>query len=109
MNNAAASDMTVPNTILAKLGAGRFLAMTGATSLAGDANSLTFKLPARFAKNGINCVKIALDADDTYTMTFYKLGRAPSFSVAIIKETAGVYCDQLREIFTSATGLHTSL
>lgn len=106
MNTAT---LSVANTILSQLGAGRFLAMTGAKNLCGDATSLSFKLPARFAAKGINAVRITLDPSDTYTITFYKQARAPSFAVSVVAEHSDVYCDQLREIFTRETGLETSL
>lgn len=111
MNTATTSttDMTVSTTILAQLGGGRFVMMTGAKSLCGDANSLQFRLPARFAKDGINSVRVVLDADDTYTVSFHKIGRAPRFEVTLVSELSGVYADMLRDIFTKATGLETSL
>lgn len=101
--------MSVPRIILQQLGGNKFVAMTGARNLTGDGSSLIFKLPARFAKDGINCVKVTLDPSDTYTMTFYKQGRAPSFKVTVVAEIQGVYCDQLTEIFEAKTGLYTSL
>lgn len=102
-------DMSVAQIILSQLGGNKFVKMTGAKNLTSDGNSLIFKLPSRFALEGINCVKITLDPSDTYTMVFYRQGRAPSFKVNVVAEISGVYCDQLCEIFEAKTGLATSL
>ncbi len=70
-------DLTVANTILAQLGGGgRLTAMIGATNFLGSANSLQFRFAAP-ATNGANSVRIVLDASDTYTVEFYKIGHAP--------------------------------
>ncbi len=104
------TDLTVANTILEQLGGNRFLAMTGARNLAGDATSLSFRLPGNgFAKNGINYVKVTLEPSDTYTVVFKKIGRAPGFKVTEFDKVEDVYCDNLREVFERATGLATSL
>lgn len=111
------TDMTVANTILAQLGGNKFRAMTGAKSFAGDKDSLTFKLPARFAKDGITAVKIKLEPTDTYTVTFYKqrpwtksnIAKGIAAAVVVVKEFDNVYCDTLCTVFESATGLATSL
>ena len=108
MNTTTQTDMTVANTILAQLGGNRFMVMTGSKQPMGDASSLTIKI-GRGAKDGINCLKVTLDASDTYTMTFYKLGRAPSFKVETVKELDGIYGDSLQDIFTSVTGMYTHL
>jgi hypothetical protein len=99
----------IVNTILSQLGGNRFVVMTGAKNLTSDKNCLIFKLPSRFAKDGINAVRITLDPSDTYTMTFYKQGRAPSFKVTVVAEHSDVYAEDLRRIFTDVTGLETSL
>lgn len=96
------------DTILAQLGGHKFIVMTGAKHLMGEKDSLTFKLP-RGAKDGINCVKIKLEGNDTYTVTFYKQGRAPSFNISVVHERYGIYDASLRPLFTSLTGLETSL
>ena len=99
--------MTVAETILQQLGGHRFRAMTGAHSFTSDRDTLVFKIPR--AKSGIKAVRITLDPSDTYTVTFFKQARAPSFKVTVVKEIDGVYADQLRDVFTEATGLYTSL
>jgi hypothetical protein len=101
--------MTVATTILEQLGGNRFRAMTGARDFVGDADSLAFKLPSRFAKDGINVVKIKLDPSDTYTVTFSKLGRAPKRSLTVVAELSDIYADSLQSVFKSHTGLDTHL
>lgn len=94
------------NTILAQLGGNRFTVMTGARSYVGSADTLSFKLPNRFANDGINGVRITLDASDTYTVDFYKIR---GIKMTTVKSVSGVYADQLRALFTRVTGLDTSL
>lgn len=98
------TDMTVANTILAQLGGNKFIAMTGAKQFVGDTYSLTFRLPARFATNKANIVKIELNGDDTYTMTFMKLYK---LNIKTISTHPGLYCDMLQAEFTKQTGLDT--
>lgn len=101
------TDMTVANTILAQLGGPKFRAMTGAKHFVGDKDTLSFQLPARFAKDGINAVRVKLDASDTYTVTFLKIGR--NYKHTTVREVEGVYADSLQNVFENTTGLHTSL
>lgn len=94
----------IAETILAQLGGNRFLAMTGAHTLTHDANSLRFKLP-RGASNGANYVVIALDPTDTYSMTFYRYRKLELTKLS----AASVYAEDLRRVFTDATGLDCTL
>lgn len=100
------SDMTVAKTILAQLGGQRFLTMTGAKFLLAHATALSFHLPSNFAKNGINRVRIDLTAQDLYDVTF---SRARGIKVFYQSKVDGLYCDQLQEAFTEATGLEVAL
>jgi hypothetical protein len=102
------ADLTVANTILEQLGGRRFVVMTGARDLVGDTRKLMFKIPR--AKDGINHITIALEPSDTYTVTFqkYTFGRA-GLKVKTISTHEDIYCDMLRDVFTRATGLYTSL
>lgn len=47
-------------------------------------------------------VSIKLEADDTYTVSLVRVGRP---GVKTVKETTGVYCDNLREVVERMTGL----
>ncbi|MEM8183787.1 hypothetical protein Q4R69_18865 [Morganella morganii subsp. sibonii] len=96
----------IATTILSQMGGNRFIAMTGAKYLCSITNGLQFKLPARFAANGINCIQVVLDPSDTYTMKFLKIR---GMDCKIISEIQGLFFDQLQEVFTEKTGLNTSL
>jgi hypothetical protein len=100
------SDMTVANTILSQLGGQQFLAMTGAKFLLARESALSFHLPSNFATNGINRERIDLTAADLYDVTFM---RARGLKVFYERKIEGLHCDQLRSIFTEATGLEVSL
>ena len=97
----------VANEILAQLGGRRFTAMTGAKSLVGSDEYLQFDLPRGCANKATKC-RVTLDANDTYTVTFYKWN-ARKFDLTTISEQSGIYCDMLRSVFTEATGMLTSL
>lgn len=102
-------DLTVANTILAQLsGEGRLTAMIGAKDFFGDANSLKFRFTAP-ATNGANLVRVQLDASDTYTVEFYKIGGGPGFECSKINSISFVYDDQLVPVIESETGLRLSL
>jgi len=103
---SATTDMTVAKTILAQLGGGKFIAMTGAKNFIGDENSLSFCLRSGMAKNGSNRVKITLDPCDTYTVQFAKYR---ALKLTPISEHSDIYCDQLVELFERETGLYCSL
>ena len=90
--------------ILNQLGGYRFIAMTGAKNLISDNNSLHFKIMRNSKK--ITNVKIELNYTDTYDITFYRIWGS---SVKSEYQVCGIYNDQLREVFTSHTGLDTNL
>lgn len=92
----------VANTILAQLGGNRFLAMTGARNLVGGANALSFDLPHGFAKNKANKVRVTLTPVDEYRVEFFKLYR---LDLTTVGEVDGVQAEDLRQVFTTATGL----
>lgn len=96
----------VANIILQTLGGGRFIAMTGAKLFTQDANALNFRLPANFANHGINHVRVTLEPSDTYSVRF---GKVRGLNFKIVEERDDVYAEDLRRVFTSVTGLDTSL
>jgi len=98
--------MTIAQTIIQQLGGNKFLAMTGAKSLVDTGEGLQFKLPARLAKSGINCVTIKLNARDLYDITYYK---TRGLDLKVMGESSDIYADSLQASFTEATGLETSL
>lgn len=97
----------VANTILAQLGGRRFIAMTGTKNFVGSDTYLQFDLPRGCANKATKC-RVTLDANDTYTVTFYKWN-ARKLDMATVGEQTGIYCDMLRNVFTEATGMLTSL
>ena len=108
--------MKIADIILEQLGGNKFLAMTGANHLVSDGNTLRMNLPKNASK--ANRLRITLNADDTYTMNFFKFtaGRLNKKTFAWtedkkvdVKEIKGVYCDMLQDIFTSVTGMYTHL
>jgi len=95
----------IATTILEQLGGSKFLAMTGARQLVYDTRELAFKLPG-FAKDGINYVKVVLNADDTYSVIFMKYR---GLKVTNVKTVDMIYADMLRDVFKSVTGLDCTL
>jgi hypothetical protein len=102
-----ASDQEIAETILQQLGGRSFTAMTGARSYTSIEKGLMFQLPARFAKNGINKVRIYLTPRDTYMVEFWRIG--PKLKLSHISTHEDVYADSLRELFESQTGLYLTL
>jgi len=102
------ANMQVAETILAQLGGRRFIVMTGAKNFLGDERSLSFRLPGAGGRttDGINYVKVQLNAEDTYDLTFLRLR---GVNVKHVAERKSIYNDQLQEVFTRVTGLNTSL
>ena len=109
--------VAVAVNIYRQLGGDRFKVMTGASEFIGDNNTLEMKLPKN--RSGANRLYITLNADDTYTMCFYKYTPVKfdmeTFEIIreskreIIKTIDGVYADMLREIFEGVTGMYTML
>lgn len=100
------TDKTVAAEIMRQLGGGRFILMTGARHfVADDDYSLSFQMPR---SNGIQAVTIKLNGGDTYDMEFCKINKTPPYRHVIATEQ-DVYFDELQKIFTSLTGLATSL
>lgn len=96
--------MKVANTILNQLGGRRFIAMTGSKNFIASEknNSLSMKLTRN--QSGANYLRISLTPLDVYKMEFISI-RGNSMKTKV--EFNDVYCDQLQELFTEATGLYT--
>lgn len=104
------SNTQTAQTILAQLGGGKFRAMTGAKDFLAIERGLQFGLPARFAKDGINKVRITLNDMDTYDVEFLACShRLGAHKVREVAKDEGVYCDMLGECFKRATGLEIKL
>lgn len=101
------ADLTVANTILAQLGGGRFLTMTGAKNLVGSENSLSMRVNSvNYDGKRVNVLTVTLDPSDTYIVRASYLRARTLTTVA---EASDIYADQLQTVFTRLTGLHTSL
>lgn len=108
--------MTVANIIYNQLGGNKFVVMTGSKNFLDDGNTLRMALAKNASK--ANRLWITLEADDTYTMRFFKY-TAPRYStktytfsdekITEVRTIKGVYCDMLQELFTEVTGLYTRL
>lgn len=95
----------VTQTIFNQMGGWQFASLVGTKAIGSQGNTLMVRFTGK-AKNKINLVKVTLSADDTYTMEFCRASKAGTVAV---KECEGVYCDQLKDIFESTTGLYVSL
>lgn len=103
-------DLQVAQAIFNQLGGKRFTKMTGAKDYVVSANSLTFRLPARFAKAGINRVTITLDPSDTYIVEGVKITRRNGdWKSKPVEKRELVYAEDLQTVFTAMTGLDTHL
>ena len=108
--------MTKAQIILQQLGGNKFIAMTGSNHFLDDDSTLHMHLAKNASK--ANRLSITLNADDTYTMRFWKY-TAPRLNyktltyskekIADIKTINGIYFDQMQNIFTEVTHLYTSL
>lgn len=99
-------DVTVAETIMEQLGGNRFLAMTGARLLLAHTWGLTLQLPSNFANHGINRVRIELNSQDLYDVTF---SRARGLRLSYESKAEGIDCEQLAMVFSETTGLQLSL
>ncbi len=57
----------------------------------------------------VQWVQVTLKADDTYTVTFTRMKRAPSYEVVTLAEHDGIYFDMLHGIIESETGMYLTL
>jgi hypothetical protein len=97
------SDIAIAREIARQLGS-QTLALLGATQLVGGENFLQFKIKGC---RKINCIKIVLDANDTYTVEFWKVN-ARTDEVVKVSEHEGIYFDMLHDLIERHTGLYTT-
>ena len=96
----------VAQIILSQLGGNKFLVMTGAKNLLAHPDALSFRIASTMTRNKCNSVKITLNSNDLYDITFSKIHAR---TVKEISSHSDIYCDQLEEFFSDATGLATRL
>jgi hypothetical protein len=108
--------MEIARTILNQLGGNKFLVMTGAKNLMALDNGLKMTLPKNMSK--ANRLEIKVNGMDLYDIRFYHFTepkvdfKTMEYHEAKTKEIQSfkdIYCDQLQEIFESATGMYTKL
>ena len=98
----------VSTTILEQIGGRQFIAMTGSRDFVGGEDFLQFTVPRVKDGNKWNKVRIKLEPNDTYTVEFFDI----NFRTATTrskKSVEGVLFPELRAVFTSNTGMETSL
>lgn len=93
----------IASTIYEQIGGGEFTAMTGAKNFVAVERGLAWRMIPRTAK-GVKFIKIQLQDDDTYTLTFI---RQKNVGGDLSQDM--VHWDQLRTIIERVTGLDTSL
>lgn len=101
-----ASNKQMAQDILSQLGGRQFLAMTGSKNLVYDHDSLTMKLVPNRSK--AKYLKITLNSMDTYDLVWFTCNRQ-TLERTTKRENSGVYCDMLRMVFETETGLYTKL
>ena len=111
-------------TIAEQIGGNKFLVMTGSKFKYYGHDELGYVyLMIKLTKNQSKAqyLKIQLNSNDLYDLTFSKIKKtltpfAKEFGLKVydeeivtVKEYKDVYADMLQEIFTSVTGLYTTL
>lgn len=94
---------TTAQIILNQLGGRKFVAMTGANALCDLISGIQFRFKGA---RGMNSVRIEIDAEDTYTVSFFNVR---GLNCAPAGEYTGVYDSQLASLFSRKTGLEVSL
>lgn len=97
---------TTTKTIYEQFGGSRAMAMVGGTCVYdNEKSSIAVAFRAK-AFNKANKVIIQLQADDTYTMAFWRITASKN---VMISELEMVYAEQLRDMLEEATRLRLSL
>ena len=96
-----------PEIILQQLGGNKFVAMTGASEFIAGRDFLGFKIPKNASPANRVTVKYST-AIGLYTIDFIKASRN-GLDTKIVESYKDVSADQLADIFTSFTGMDTTL
>lgn len=99
----------IAQTVAAQLGGTNRLAiMTGAKNFLAHEAGLSFQLPrkAHWAKDGINYIKVTLNALDLYNVEF---GKIRGYDYRVIDTDENVYAEDLKRFISDRTGLALSL
>lgn len=96
--------MNIAGQIIEQLGgAGRLMAMVGASSFVNVENGVQFRFKGSKVANS---VRIELDIDDTYVVKFFKI---KGLDFKQTRESIGAHWSDLPRIFELSTGLALSL
>lgn len=98
--------MKIAQIILQQLGGNKFLSMTGASNLVSSSYALSFSIPRNESK--ANRIVISLTENDLYKVEFWKVSVTRG-TVKVLNSFEGIYCDTLKEILSSKTGMALSL
>lgn len=94
------SNLSIAREIQRQIGPMAFM-MIGASKFIGSDTFLQFNIgsnPKRVSK-----VRVNLEPSDTYRVTFYgRMGK-------VLSESEDVYCDSLKDVIASHTGLYTKI
>ena len=86
-------------------GAGRLQIMLGTKAIACLDNSITFDFKGNRKMN--KCRITYNYGSDLYTVEFFKYS-PKKFTYTVVAQFAGIYADQLRNLFEQTTGLYLS-
>jgi hypothetical protein len=100
--NSSERKMEIANEILRQLGGRVFTSMTGAKDFIAMDSGLAMKLPGTLTRDRVNYAQVILTPDDEYHLKFFKIR---GVEIKPMYDLPGVYCDNLREAFSSLTGL----
>lgn len=100
--------MEIARTILDQMGGNRLAVMTGAKNFVAHEDGLSFRLPGRpgYTKDGINYVRVRLNALDLYDVEY---GRIWGLKYKKVQQDYALYAENLTESFRQATGLETRM
>ena len=98
--------MSVAQTILRQLGGNKFVTMTGAKQLITYPDALSFQLPAGTTKNKANYVKVTINKNDLYGVSFCKIFRLEMRELSSFDDISS---EGLGDLFTTETGLDIHL
>jgi len=85
----------------------RALFMLGAKSFIAASDFFEFEVMQNALR--VTHVRITLTPSDTYTLRFFRVGRAPRYALTERAQVEGVYVDRLHETIEEHTGLLTRL
>ena len=111
IKNSSKDQERIAQTILAQLGGNMFVRMTGARHLVALNSGLQLKLPEEdfMLKDDVNCLRIELRANDTYTVEAWTIDHGDLENSKKKSTHDNIYNNQLAPLFTQLTGLSTSL